>query len=78
MFVESSPRCSPGAAVCLFLFFCITITGFRDLGDQDKTNIELKRNIRLCIALFFKCAYVSACVCVCTQQALSVVLFSFL
>lgn len=53
MFVESSPRCSPGAAVCLFLFFCITITGFRDLGDQDKTNIELRRNIRLCIALFF-------------------------
>lgn len=39
---------------CLFVFvFCITITGFRDLGDQDKTNIELKRNIRLCIALFF-------------------------
>lgn len=65
MFVESSPRCSPGAAVCLFLFFCITITGFRDLGDQDKTNIELKRNIRLCIALFFNVRmWVRVCVCV--------------
>lgn len=40
---------------CLFFLFFLHyyIAGFRDLGDQDKTNIELKRNIRLCIALFF-------------------------